>query len=324
MTVTMATATGTQKDIEDTLAKRGYEVAKPEPTPPAEEPLPEREAFESDEDHEAAVDEWNEKQRAAAEAADDEAAEAEAGNEEGDETGETTPKKPSKFAKRIKKFTAPLEKQIEELKAEVAAAKTGNKAGEPAAAVEPNPRPQRDGYKTVQEYEDALLKWGTAKAIEEQRIADAQATQKAASKEIVDSYLAGVATAQEKYEDFDEVLASDIPLHPIVRDAIIEERELGAEVAYYLGKHPDYALKLAQMPPLSAVKEVGRLSAKLKPASGSVGRTAGSGANQKPKPKVPAPVRPVNSSALTSTQTPAAAAKAGDLRAFRAARMAGR
>lgn len=314
MTIRIATATGTQADIEAVLEKRGYEVEKPAETQTETPEEPKRDDFETDEEHEAAVAEFAQKQEEAAEAA--------AETEETEEAA-APQRKPSKFQKRIQKITGKLERENADLKARLEAVEKGGKK-EAQPAKEDNPRPVRTSFKSVEDYEDALLAWGTAKAVAEREVAATENAQRAQLEENWNHYKSNVEAFKEANDDWDEVTnRTDIPMHQGVQLAIMEQ-ENGAAVVYHLGKHPEYAKKLAEMSPLSAVMEVGRLSAKLAAASGSAGPAAGSGANHKPKPRVPAPVRPVSSAATTSTLTPATAAKKGDFRAFVAARTSGR
>jgi hypothetical protein len=96
------------------------------------------------------------------------------------------------------------------------------------------------------------------------------------------TYSAGVKKAKETYDDWDKAVNQDIHIGKEVQLAIFEQKN-GAEVVYYLGKHPAFAKKLGALTAaghaISAIREVERLSARL-------------GANT-PRPQAPArPVRP--------------------------------
>jgi hypothetical protein len=165
------------------------------------------------------------------------------------------------------------------------------------------------------------MTWGARKAIAEKEVADARTAEQATLQQNYDSYRAGVEAFKDTVDDWDETVNQSIPMHQGVQLAIFEQ-ENGAEVVYYLGKHPAYAEKLAEMSPLSAVMEVGRLSDRLlKQNPAGPNRAAGGGAPPKPKPRLPAPVKSVSSSATTSTVSTKTATS---LRDFRAAKAAGR
>ncbi|MBK6599165.1 MAG: hypothetical protein IPG25_15320 [Proteobacteria bacterium] len=74
-----------------------------------------------------------------------------------------------------------------------------------------------------------------------------------------------VESARETMPDFDQVFTSDTPVHErAVRH--IAESDMGAEIAYYLGKNPQEAASLYQSfasDPARALKEFGKLEAKL-------------------------------------------------------------
>ncbi len=318
MTVRMASPTATQEEIEEVLTKHGNEVVKETPAEDAaaaEEPK--RDDFETDEEHEAALVEWQQKQEEAAEAA---AGKTNEDEEEEEDKPAQPARKPSRFAKRFRKLTAPLEARIAELQDQLKDVQKSGKAAEEKPE-EKDPRPVKANFKTQEEYEDALMAWGARKAIADKEATDAQKAQQAFLQENYDNCRAGVEAFKEEHDDWDETINQNIPMHQGVQLAILEQ-ENGAEVVYYLGKHPAYATKLAEMSPLSAVMEVGRLSERLlKQNPAGSNRTAGGGTPLKPKPRLPAPVKPVTTSATTSTVT---TKSAKSLDEFRQAKAAGR
>lgn len=69
--------------------------------------------------------------------------------------------------------------------------------------------------------------------------------------------------------------------------------ENGGDVAYYLGTHMDEAKKIAAMPPLKQIIEVGKIAHKL------------SLEPSKPKPsKAPAPISPLSGAAAPDSSAP--------------------
>src|SRR5258707_316978 len=132
-------------------------------------------------------------------------------------------------------------------------------------------------------------------------VKEAEDANKARFEQNISNYAVQVEEAKDKYEDWDKVVNQEIFIGKEVQLAILEQ-ENGAEVIYSLGRHPAYAAKLGEMSPLSAVMEVGRLSARL-----TTGASAHDEANgeepRKPKPKVPAPVRTVSTAGSSTALT---------------------
>jgi hypothetical protein len=259
-------------NVKAVIESAGYEV--PEPEPPAE---PKREDFKTEEEFESAHVEWQDKE------------EEKAAKTEEEEV--PVPRK-SRKTRAIERATSELQQKIKELEAKLESAGTATKdkpAEQPKEAI----RPKRAEFADDESYEDALLSWGSEKAIKEKAMRDAEAANQSRFEENIKSYAAQVAEATEKYEDWDEVVNQEIFIGKEVQLAILENQENAAEVIYYLGRHPAYAEKLGKMQPLSAVMEVGRLSAKLLTGAPASGEANGEG-QTRPKPKVPAPVRTVN------------------------------
>lgn len=101
-----------------------------------------------------------------------------------------------------------------------------------------------------------------------------------------------VQSAQERYDDFQQVAFNpNVPITPQVAD-LLATSEMGADLAYHLGKHPEVAAQLSQMDPYRAALELGKIEAKL----------------ELPKPKTvtnaPEPLAPINGAGAAATNTP--------------------
>lgn len=114
-------------------------------------------------------------------------------------------------------------------------------------------------YANDTEYQRALMREAVAEAradfIREQAQtanAEKQALRAAAWEE-------RTATFKEKAADFDQVVYSqNVPITPAMAEVIMDS-DHGADVAYFLGKNPHEARRIAGMPPLAAAREIGRL-----------------------------------------------------------------
>lgn len=91
-------------------------------------------------------------------------------------------------------------------------------------------------------------------------------------------------TGSDKYEDFEEVVTSEnTVITEVMRDAMFE-LDNQADIAYFLGKNPKEARRIAKLSPLRQVAEIGKLDGR-------------SWTPSKPKTsKAPAPIEPVGGS----------------------------
>ena len=71
--------------------------------------------------------------------------------------------------------------------------------------------------------------------------------------------------ARQKHLDFDETIGHlNLPASQAMLDAILDS-ELGAEIMYWLGKHPTDCKLIGDLEPLSAVREIGRIEGTIAP-----------------------------------------------------------
>jgi hypothetical protein len=342
----------TQEAIEKVLADNGYETSKPEPEAPAEPKRedfasqeayakahdefkaqhtpaqtteltePKREDFKTEEDFETAQEEFEAKQ---------EEIEEQREKEEEKKRLAALPKK-TRRQKAIEKATKALEEKNRKLEERLAALENKGDEKKSAKLEEKQPElpktPKREDYKTDAEFEEAMFdhRYQLRRAKEQQEEArkrqeETQKQTEARLKQNFENYQSQVAAFKEEHDDWDEVVDQSIPIHESVYLAI-QEQENGAQVTYYLGKHPAYATSLAVMSPLSAVAEIGRLVDRLKAGTPEPGTKTVEPKKPAPKP-IPEPVRPLSASATSSTLTSREAAKSRDYKAFKAAQRKG-
>jgi len=276
----------TQEAIEKVLTDHGYETDKPEVEPV--EPKPE----------EIEAEEVIEEQK--------------------QEAAETEAKRPSRKQRLVDRVTRELREQNRKLEERLAKLE-GNKAAEPEAKIA---IPQRDKFKSDGEFEEAMFDYRYQVRRAKEIAKQTQDTTVAQLQENLENYQSAVADFKEDHDDWDEVVNQSLPIHEAVYLAVME-LENGPDVTYYLGKHPDYSRRLAEMSPLSAAMEVGRLSSRLKTGAPDTS-AAGNGAKPKPRMRLPDPVKPISTAATSSTLTSAEAAKKGDFKSFKRAQRAGR
>lgn len=159
--------------------------------------------------------------------------------------------------------------------------------------VEQQAAPKLEQYQSIEEYLDALADFKAAqkadKVFKEREAAERQSRQQSEQAKLHEGFTKQTEDARAVYDDFDEVVDNpDLPISQAMAEAIMRSKN-GADVAYYLGKNPDEAFRLASLDPFSAAVEIGRI------AAGIV----------RPQPRkasaAPPPIQPVGSRATPVT-----------------------
>jgi hypothetical protein len=176
-----------------------------------------------------------------------------------------------------------LQQELEKVKQTPAAAKAAE--GEPTLA-------QFD-Y-DPEKYAAAKADYAKTQAVKEFESKQKQQSAHAEHAKLISSWEEKVAKAEDKFDDFHEVVGDLQPNTPFV--AAIMHADNGPDVAHYLGKHASEAESIAKLPPLQQVFEIGKLAAKL----------SATPVQPKAPSKAPAPIAP-----LTGT-TPATSASLDD------------
>jgi hypothetical protein len=144
----------------------------------------------------------------------------------------------------------------------------------------PLQEPSRDSFRDDEAFSTAQLEYLAEKKAE-QKLADREKAQQA--ERMQEAFLEKAEKATERFPDFQTVV-SNPALH--INDAMAEyiaESDLGADVAYHLGKNPLKAAAIAQMTPVKAARELSRIESEIA---------------SKPKAtpsKAPEPINPVGS-----------------------------
>ena len=304
-----------QQALEKVMTDNGHEPEKPEAQQQEAELVePKREDFKTDEEFEAAQEAHETK-------LEEQEAEREKQEEEAERKRlEALPKK-SRRQKAVEKATKELNDKLKAAEERLAALEGKKKpAAEPKG--EELKAPNRDDFKTDEEFEDALFdyRYKLRRAKED---ADAQKNrlQERLAANFTD-YKDSVAAFKEEHDDWDTVVNQALAIPEAVYYAIVDLGKEGPAVTYYLGQHPELIDDLSELTPYRAAIEIGRLVDKLKPGSktnpgGEKPRTP------KPKPNIPEPITPVTTAATSSTLTSRDAAQKRDYKAFKAARRRG-
>lgn len=223
-----------------------------------------------------------------------------------DKSPDKEAKKKGKLNERFSELTQArkqAEEKAEKASAELKAAREAREAAERranelAAKYEPpkpdeiGPEPVPEQFTDVSEYAKALKDYTADKT----RRDDAKAaTEKAAAAErqrVADSFIQRQEEFKAAQADYSETLAnSDVKVSDEIRDAIVES-EVGPQLLYHFAKNPDDAERLGKMTVARALREFGKIEAKLS-GEPAPEKTTKSSASVAEISKAPAPINPL-------------------------------
>jgi hypothetical protein len=204
-------------------------------------------------------------------------------------------KKKGGWQRRIDQLT----REKHELEARLASLATKPAETKPAKAETKadDGEPQIGDFETYDAYTRALARHEARQLIDEQmkhlREAEEKAVREYAQKREAEQWDAKLAEARTRYKDFDDIAFDpDVPVTPAMAE-VIRDSDKGADLAYWLGQHPERAAEIAKLTKATAIaREFGKIEAELAQPAPVV-----------KKPKIsaaPEPIKPVGSKAATS------------------------
>ncbi len=214
--------------VTEELADYESAATPPEAKKPAEEPGDDGD----DDDGDA-----GEEPKAASADADADTAAAGAGDEGAEGSDGQDGDKPPK-SRRARK-TARLQRELAAANARISALEADAREAPPAKQ-EPTPEPEADDYPSWDEYAEAKGQW-----IADKKISEAQAGGEGDGGDVV--LPASWGDVSDKYDDFDKVIRGNHPVTQTMTEQLIGMEAEGAEVAYFLGQHPDEAKRIASV-----------------------------------------------------------------------------
>jgi len=129
----------------------------------------------------------------------------------------------------------------------------------------PPQRPSRVDFESEEQYEDALLDWkiGAPKQEIRQEVSPQVPQAPRLPDDVLENWKDKCFEASEKYSDFNQVAfrTDGLNITTTMSDAIVES-DTGAEVAYFLGKNPVEADKIARLTTVQQVHEIEKLAKK--------------------------------------------------------------
>ena len=156
-----------------------------------------------------------------------------------------------------------------------------------------------EGEPKLEQFDYDPEKYAAAKAeyAKSQAGKDFEAKQRAdagkqSQQKLISAWEEKVERGADKYDDFNDVVGDLQPNNPLIQ--AIMDAENGEDIAYHLGKNPKEAKRIAELSPVSQVREIGKLEAKLLSTP------------EKPKApsKAPAPITPLTGAASVASNEP--------------------
>jgi len=132
-------------------------------------------------------------------------------------------------------------------------------------AIEGKPKPE--DFESYEEYIEALTDWKLQQRFSELEQQRRLEQEQRRLMELQTEFRARLPEFKKKYPDFEEVaLNPTIPYNDVMRRIVLES-DVSGDLAYYLGRNPDLAYRIANSDPVSAARELGRIEAAIKAAS---------------------------------------------------------
>lgn len=158
---------------------------------------------------------------------------------------------------------------------------------------EPKPEQFRDMY----EYAKALAEYTAEQKIQQMKQAEVQQKLEAERQQVIQTWAERVNQAKAELPDFDDMVASsDVSVSDDIRDAIVES-DVGPQLLYYLAENTDFAKKLSNMSARSALKELGKLEARLEKKADKAEKSDGIPLSKVAQSKAPPPINPIRGGA---------------------------
>lgn len=152
----------------------------------------------------------------------------------------------------------------------------------PTPAVATNQKPQEGEFADYGQYVEALTDW----KVRQVRAEDAREARTQHEQDRLDGlsrdFAPQMEAARAKYDDFDDVVSQ--PIYTPLAQELLWQSPQGAEIAYYLGTHPQEAATLNAMAPMAAARRIVALEAQVQQAT-TPAKTVSA---------APAPIQPVS------------------------------
>ena len=148
--------------------------------------------------------------------------------------------------------------------------------------------PRAEQFTDPFEYAKALAEWSAEKALFERDQQEAKRRIEEEQQKIKTQFAEKVEKVKQNLPDFDDLVASSqVAVPNEIRDAILES-DVGPQILYELASNTEYANKVAGMPLIKALREIGKMEARFEQETAEPAK--------KPvavQSKAPAPISPL-------------------------------
>lgn len=211
------------------------------------------------------------------------------------DAGETRRRSGTPYSQRIGELTREkyeLRSKIQELESRL----NGAPSPTPDAPRADQP-PRLDAFDSYEQWVEAVADYRAEKRFRDLQRQDeerqVQERERLAAVERRTTYETNVAKAEQRYPDYHEVTA-EMPVTPTMA-AFLMGHDKGPDIAYYLGRSPDEAMRIAMLDPVKQGYELAKLETKLATPQQAA----------KTVTSAPDPINPVRPRASTPSGDPA-------------------
>lgn len=220
-------------------------------------------------------------------------ADAATGDQAASEAGKVLGERRRSAQARINEITA--KHREAERRARVAEARLAALSTIPAAT----PPPQEKDFSDYDLLDDAKRKHAAEEVYRKHELAKHEAATRAGAEAeqaiTVSAYQERLAAVVATTPDFEATVNQPIDISPEMRVSIFES-EVGPQLAYFFGKHPDEAARICSLRGTAALREIGRIEARLDAASHGPAPRATLAA--------PPPIKPLGGGATSASRLP--------------------
>ena len=209
-----------------------------------------------------------------------------------DEPKATEEQKPNKLEKRFSDITKQREQARQEAERErTRASELEARLKELESQLQPKqvddgkPRPEQ--YSDAFEYNEALTEYKINQRMEQKEREAEQARLQEQKLIQAKTFAEREQTVRAELPDYDDMIASsDVMISDQVKDAILES-DIGPKIIYHLAENPEIAEKINKMSLVNALKEVGKIEARLEKAPESKAEVKAVEVSKAPRPISP-------------------------------------
>jgi hypothetical protein len=146
----------------------------------------------------------------------------------------------------------------------------------------PSGPPDRNSYADHDQYLEALADYKVSEKFEGLKARVAQEKAQESAKQRESAWTKKLEQAASKHADFEDVVFDEkLPVSAAMAEAM-QESDVGPEIAYWLGKNPAEAQRIAGLSAIAQAREIGKIESRI-----------GEPAPKKETSKAPAPIEPV-------------------------------